>query len=52
MGLPCDKTAAVGITFDDSYFTDSLSERNLDLSEVEAGVLPIEEYRRKWHGGV
>ena len=47
-GLPADTDAAVTVTFDDSYFTDTESQRSRDLDEVKAGILTAEEYRRKW----
>ena len=47
-GLPADTEAAVTVTFDDSYFTDTESQRSRDLDEVKAGILTAEEYRRKW----
>jgi len=40
----------VDIRFDDSYFTDSESDRSRDLREVELGVMTVEEFRRKWYG--
>jgi hypothetical protein len=46
--LPVDAAAAVTVTFDDSFFTDTESQRSRDLEEVKAGILTAEEYRRKW----
>lgn len=46
--LPTDTGAAIGVTFDDSYFTDTDSQRSRDLEEVREGILTVEEYRRKW----
>ncbi|MBR5313584.1 MAG: hypothetical protein IKU40_11960 [Clostridia bacterium] len=46
--LPVDADAAVTVTFDDSFFTDTESQRSRDLDEVKAGILTAEEYRRKW----
>ena len=46
--LPVKADAAVSVTFDDAYFTDTESQRSRDLDEVKAGVLTAEEYRRKW----
>lgn len=46
-GMSFDDTS-VSVTFDDSYFTDSESQRAQDLAELEAGVMTVEEYRRKW----
>jgi len=40
----------VGVRFDDSYFTDTESERSRDLHEVELGVMTAEEFRLKWYG--
>jgi len=51
MGLPCNKKAAISITFDDSYFTDTDTQRSRDLDELSAGVMTVEEYRAKWYGG-
>ncbi|MBE6626226.1 MAG: phage portal protein [Ruminococcaceae bacterium] len=50
-GLPIDKNAAVNVTFDDSYWNDSESQRARDLSELEAGIITVDEYRSKWIGG-
>jgi len=47
-GLPADPEAEIAVTFDDSYFTDTESQRSRDLDEVKAGILTAEEYRRKW----
>ncbi|MGN1346525.1 MAG: hypothetical protein ACI4V1_07045, partial [Eubacteriales bacterium] len=49
--LPVDVNAAVRVTFDDSYFTDTESQRSRDLDEVKAGILTVEEYRQKWMEG-
>ena len=46
--LPVDASAEITVTFDDSYFTDTESQRSRDLDEVKAGILTVEEYRRKW----
>ena len=51
IGLPADEDCAVRVRFDDSYFTDTESQRERDLRELAAGVLTAEEYRRKWIGG-
>ena len=40
------------MTFDDSYFADSDTERTADLNEVAAGVMTVEEFRSKWINGV
>ena len=40
------------MTFDDSYFADSDTERAADLNEVAAGVMTVEEFRSKWINGV
>ncbi|MBE6598946.1 MAG: hypothetical protein E7638_05840 [Ruminococcaceae bacterium] len=48
-GLPLLSDSAE-IRFDDSYFTDSDSERSRDLSEVELGVMTVDEFRMKWYG--
>lgn len=50
-GLPIDTGAAVNVMFDDSYWNDSDSQRARDLSELEAGVITVDEYRGKWIGG-
>lgn len=49
--LPVDRGCEVLIKFDDSYFNDTETCRKRDLSELEAGVLSPEEYRRKWIEG-
>lgn len=49
--LPVDMNAEIGVTFDDSYFTDSETRRSRDLAELEAGVRTAEEYREKWITG-
>jgi len=46
--LPVDAGAEITVTFDDSYFTDTESQRSRDLDEVKAGILTAEEYRKKW----
>lgn len=46
--LPADVYADISVTFDDSYFTDTESQRSRDLEEVKTGILTIEEYRKKW----
>ena len=48
-GLPLSD-AELTIRFDDSYFTDTESDRSRDLREVELGVMTVEEFRRKWYG--
>ena len=50
-GLPVNPDAAITVRFDDSYFTDTESQRARDLKEFEAGILTAEEYRKKWIGG-
>ncbi|MBQ2726954.1 MAG: hypothetical protein IJF78_14725 [Clostridia bacterium] len=47
-GLPVDCDAPVRVVFDDTYFSDSDSERARDLTEVQAGVMTAEEFREKW----
>jgi len=42
--------ADIRITYDDSYFIDSESERARDLREVEAGLMEPEQFRRRWYG--
>jgi len=51
IGLPVDEGAEIRVRFDDSYFTDTESQRERDLRELAAGVLSVEEYRKKWIGG-
>ena len=46
--LPVDAGSDIAVTFDDSYFTDAESQRSRDLDEVKAGILTVEEYRKKW----
>ena len=47
-GIDADTDAPVRLVFDDAYFADSDSERARDLSEVQAGVMTAEEFRKKW----
>lgn len=47
-GLPLQEER-VKIRFDDSYFTDSDSERSRDLHEAELGVMSVEAFRKKWY---
>lgn len=44
--------AKISMTFDDSYFSDSDTKRAADLTEVQAGVMTTEEFRKKWLGGI
>ena len=46
--LPIEAGAPIRLVFDDAYFADSDSERARDLSEVQAGVMTAEEFRKKW----
>ncbi len=46
--LPVKADAGISIVFDDTYFTDTESQRSRDLRELQAGVLTVEEYRKKW----
>ena len=41
----------MSVIFDDSYWNDTDSQRARDLSELEAGVITVDEYRSKWIGG-
>ena len=50
--LDVDPECTVKMTFDDSYFADSDTERAADLNEVAAGVMTAEEFRSKWISGV
>ena len=50
--LDVDPECTVKMTFDDSYFADSDTERAADLNEVAAGVMTAEEFRNKWINGV
>ena len=50
-GIDVDKNAPISVRFDDSYFSDSESERTRDLAELNAGVITLDEYRAKWIGG-
>lgn len=47
-GMNADVNAPVSVIFDDTYFTDTESQRARDLRELEAGVITTEEYRSKW----
>jgi len=42
----------VKILYDDSYFMDAETERSRDLREVEAGLMPPEDFRRRWYDTV
>ena len=50
--LDVNPECTVKMTFDDSYFADSDTERAADLNEVAAGVMTVEEFRNKWINGV
>lgn len=50
-GLSVNKNAAISVSFDDTYFNDTDSQRARDLAELEAGVITKDEYRKKWIGG-
>lgn len=39
----------VTVRFDDSYLSDTESERGRDLAEVNAGIMTKEEFRKKWY---
>lgn len=51
LGLDVDKNAPITVTYDDSYFTDSESQRSRDLDELKNGVITVDEFRQKWIGG-
>lgn len=51
LGMDVDKDAHISVSFDDSFFTDSESQRARDLDELKAGVITAEEFRNKWIGG-
>ena len=44
-----DENAAVELHYDDSYFTDTESDRSRDLREVETGVMTRDEFRSRWY---
>ena len=44
-----DENAAIVIHYDDSYFTDTESDRTRDLREVEAGLMTRDEFRLRWY---
>ena len=50
-GIETDQHATINVVFDDSYFTDTESQRARDLDELKAGVITAEEFREKWIGG-
>jgi A118 family predicted phage portal protein len=50
LGVPLDYRTPLAVTFDDSYFIDSESERTRDRAEVAAGLMLPYEYRMKWRG--
>jgi A118 family predicted phage portal protein len=39
----------ISVKFDTSIIEDKQSERQRDLTEVQAGIMTIEEYREKWY---
>lgn len=51
-GIEADPLAEVEMSFDDSYFNDSESDKEADLREVVSGVMSAEEFRQKWKGGM
>lgn len=50
MGVSLPDEGQITVNFDDSIITDTLSEKQQDLAEVAAGVMPKWEYRVKWYG--
>jgi len=50
LGVQLDCRTSLSVTFDDSYFIDSESERTRDRAEVAAGLMLPYEYRMKWRG--
>ena len=47
-GLDVDVGCDIEVSFDDSYFADSMTVREAELGEVKAGVMTAEEFREKW----
>jgi A118 family predicted phage portal protein len=44
-----DENCAISVDFDATIINDEESERTRDLSEVDAGVMSIDEFREKWY---
>lgn len=47
-GMDIPRDAEITVDFDDAYFTDTESQRERSLRELEAGIITAEEYRKKW----
>lgn len=50
LGEDVDENASLRVSFDDSYFIDSETERERDREEVAAGLMLPHEFRMKWRG--
>lgn len=50
LGEAVDENTSLKVSFDDSYFIDSESERERDRAEVAAGLMLPHEFRMKWRG--
>ena len=50
MGAWLPDEGQITVNFDDSIITDTMTEKQNDLAEVAAGVMPKWEYRVKWYG--
>lgn len=50
MGMALPDEGDVSVIYDDSIIQDTASERQQDMTEVAAGLMTREEYRRRWYG--
>lgn len=50
LGRDVEESTPLRVSFDDSYFIDSESERERDRAEVAAGLMLPHEFRVKWFG--
>ena len=50
LGAPVDPDCRIKVQFDDSYISDSASERETDRQDVRDSLMADWEYRVKWYG--
>ena len=50
LGVSLPDEGDVNVIFDDSIIQDTASEKQQDMTEVAAGLMTREEYRRRWYG--
>lgn len=50
LGVSLPDEDDVWVNFDDSIITDTLAEKQQDMTEVSAGLMGPAEYRAKWYG--